>query len=211
MDSETNRLEFLGGQCVLIERFLEKSRADHYFARIREQAQWSQPIIRLFGKDIPSPRLSAWYGDKSAIYRYSGLYCDPLPWFDELFELRQLLQNYTNQSFNSVLLNLYRDGHDSMGRHSDNEPELGEDPCIASISLGQTRRFVFKHKHKKNCPPVSIHLEHGSLFLMGGETQRSWNHSLPKTTKSISSRISLTYRWIEPEYHSVSRSGKSSD
>ena len=184
------------GQCVLFEGFLGLSEADHYLTDIFQRAYWSQPEIRVFGKYHKVPRLSAWYGDADSIYTYSGLTQQPLEWFDTLLTIKNLVQDETGHGFNSVLLNYYRDGNDGMGRHSDDEAELGVRPVIASVSLGQTRRFVFKHRYKASIPAVSIELTHGSLLLMSGTTQQFWHHSLPKTRRSIGPRLNLTYRTV---------------
>jgi alkylated DNA repair dioxygenase AlkB len=138
--------------------------------------------------------LVAWYGDPQASYRYSGIAHTPLPWLPLLAELKIQIELQSKQSFNSVLCNLYRSGQDSMGWHADKEPELGNNPYIASLSFGAARLFKFRHLKTKDT--VDVILENGSLLLMGGELQYHWRHSLPKTTKVSEPRINLTFRKI---------------
>jgi alkylated DNA repair dioxygenase AlkB len=140
------------------------------------------------------PRLSAWYGDAGAVYTYSGLRLEPLPWTPVLLEIKQATERLSGTRFNSVLLNLYRDGQDSMGWHSDDEPELGPEPVIASVSLGALRRFVFQHKKRRW--RIALDLEPGSVLLMAGATQHHWRHALPKTRRPVAPRINLTFRTI---------------
>jgi len=195
------------GRCYLSDYFFEKKLADRYFENLYHRVQWKQPDLRRFGRSVQSPRLVAWYGDKNAIYRYSGLTHLPLPWFRELREIRERVENHTRSGFNSVLINLYRDGNDSMGYHADDEPELGQDPVIASVSLGATRRFLLKHKFKKNIESIKIDLSHGSLLVMKGRMQRYWLHGVPKTGRKVSARINLTFRWVEGGYYGNSSMG----
>ena len=193
-------------QCVLVNNFIQdfigdfigQAKSDDLFDGIYRNAKWYQQSIKIFGKSVTSPRLCAWYGDKKALYRYSGTTNIPLPWIDELMEIRGFIEAYTRQSFNSVLLNLYRDGNDSMGRHSDDEPELGITPTIASVSLGATRRFILHPNSGNKQPSIKVNLNHGSLLVMYGMSQRNWKHSLPKTRRVTGPRINLTYRWVHP-------------
>jgi len=158
--------------------------------------QWEQRDITLFGRRIPQPRLTSWYGDPDAHYTYSGLNLHPLPWHPALLELRRLLQEKLRHDFNSVLANAYRDGHDSMGWHADDEKELGPKPLIASLSLGEGRRFLLRKKLEKNSKSVGLQLEHGSLLVMQGDSQSRYMHSLPKTRKPAGLRINLTFRQV---------------
>ena len=169
--------------------------ADRVFAKLHGGLAWETHVITLFGRKIPSPRLSAWYGDPGARYTYSGLTLEPRPWTPTLGGLRDRLGHDLGAAPNSVLANLYRNGQDSMGWHSDDEPELGPEPTIASISLGAPRRFVLRHKHKA-APAVELVLEHGSLLVMSGTTQTFWKHAVPKTTAPVGPRINLTFRTI---------------
>ncbi len=156
---------------------------------------WRQEHITLFGKRHPQPRLSAWYGDPEASYRYSGLDNTPGAWTDDLQYLRQRVQQTSGYRFNSVLLNYYRDGNDAMGQHSDDEPELGTEPVIASLSLGATRRMRFTHRQRR-FEPLALDLEHGSLLLMAGATQRNWKHGISRTKRHCGPRVNLTFRRI---------------
>lgn len=160
---------------------------------------WRQEKIKIYGREIPQPRLSAWYGDAGAIYTYSNITNHPLPWTEALRTIKQRCEELSKAQFNSVLLNYYRDGQDSMGWHQDNEPELGAQPMIASVSFGAMRRFQFRHKKRKDLETINIDLEHGSLLLMRGTTQQFWKHQLPKTTQPIGARINLTFRFIHHE------------
>ncbi|HEX4946317.1 MAG TPA: alpha-ketoglutarate-dependent dioxygenase AlkB [Blastocatellia bacterium] len=170
--------------------------SDLFLVRLKTEIAWRQDSIKLFSKEIPQPRLTAWYGDEGAIYTYSNLTNHPLPWTDALREIKARAEEIAQTSFNSVLLNYYRDGQDSMGWHQDNEPELGPNPIIASVNFGATRRFQFRHKKRKDLDTITIDLEHGSLLLMQGTTQNYWKHQLPKTIQPVGARINLTFRFI---------------
>ncbi len=174
--------------------FFTKAESNLYFEQLQQSINWRQESIKMFGRELPMPRLTAWYGDKG--YTYSGLYNEPQPWLPVLLELKSRAEEASGDKYNSVLLNYYRAGNDSMGWHQDNEPELGPQPGIASISFGGERRFSFKHRTRRDLKPVSINLEHGSLLLMKGQTQHHWLHSLPKTTRPVAPRINLTFRNI---------------
>ncbi|MDR7135201.1 alkylated DNA repair dioxygenase AlkB [Lysobacter niastensis] len=171
--------------------------ADALFIALREQVAWEVHRIRLFGREVDSPRLSCWIGDPEASYRYSGVRFEPRPWPDALRPVRLRLVQALGQGFNSVLANLYRDGRDAMGWHSDAEPELGAQPVIASISLGAARRFAFRHRQQPE-RRLSLELPHGSLLVMAGDTQRFYRHCLPRTVKPVGERINLTFRRILP-------------
>ncbi len=157
---------------------------------------WRQERISVWGKMYLQPRLIAWYGDRGSYYTYSGITLAPLPWTDLLLEIRNRVETVTATAFNSVLINYYRDNRDSMGFHSDDEPELGDRPVIASVSLGEQRTFVMKHKLNKLAKPVRLRLESGSLLLMRGETQRYWKHGIAKETRRSGPRVNLTFRRI---------------
>ena len=184
------------GNCVLINSFLTVAEADSLFNDLIGNAAWHQPEISIFGRKVKSPRLSAWYGDPGAVYRYSGTVNQPLPWLHSLLALKDLLEDYTGSTFNSVLLNLYRDGNDAMGWHADDEPELGPFPTIASVSLGGTRRFLMKHRKDPELSSIRLDLSHGSLLVMSGATQANWKHSVSRTRTLVEPRINLTFRYI---------------
>jgi len=161
-------------------------------ARLLAETPWRQDSIVLFGKSHPQPRLSAWYGDAS--YTYSGLRLDPLPWTALLAEIRVAVEQACGQRFNTVLLNYYRNERDSMGMHSDDEPELGPDPTIASLSYGAIRSFILRHKRNKSTRKLELH--DGSLLLMSGALQRNWLHGVNKSTRTIGERLNLTFRYV---------------
>jgi alkylated DNA repair dioxygenase AlkB len=176
-------------------QFLSQEQADEYLSILGQEIAWRSDTIQLFGKTFLQPRLLAWYGEPEAIYTYSKRQQIPLPWTASLLALRQKLEDFTQCRFNSVLLNRYRNGQDSMGWHADNEPELGPQPCIASLSLGCARLIQFRHKVHKNLK-TQVCLEHGSLLLMRGQTQSHWQHQIPKSKRIENERINLTFRWI---------------
>lgn len=173
--------------------FLNAIEANRYFGTLREIVPWQQDFITIFGKTHPQPRLTALYGDKP--YSYSGLTMNPNPFNSELLDIKAKIEGATQLEFNACLLNLYRDGRDSNGWHADDEKELGKNPTVASLSLGQERIFHLKHRYNKALKH-KILLKHGSLLLMQGNTQHNWLHQIPKTAKPIEERINLTFRVI---------------
>jgi alkylated DNA repair dioxygenase AlkB len=166
------------------------------FAALRTEVAWAERTVVIAGREVLQPRLVAWHGDPGAVYTYSGRRHDPEPWTEALLAVRVRVEALASVRFNSVLCNLYRDGRDSMGAHSDAERELGPEPVIASVSLGATRRFVLKRKRAKGTPPTSLDLEDGSVLVMRGPTQATWRHSIPKTSRPVGERINLTFRRI---------------
>lgn len=161
-----------------------------------EKLAWEQSIIKIMGRQIPVPRLNTWYGDCGAGYGYSGIRLTVNPWTTELLEVRDRVQEHTDQLFNSVLANWYRHGQEGVDWHADDEPELGKNPIIATVSLGGPRKFVLKHRTNKTIEPIEFRLAPGSLLLMQGSTQAHWMHKIPKTRRSVEPRISLTYRKV---------------
>jgi alkylated DNA repair dioxygenase AlkB len=161
---------------------------------IRE-VPWRQQVIQMYGKEVVTPRLTAWYGDAAKSFRFSGTRFDPVPWTSELYDLKEKIQHTTGLSFNSVLLNYYRDGNDSVAWHSDNEKELGINPHIASLSIGQARQFEFRHKNEHS-RKYALSLENGSLLIMKGDLQHLWEHRIPKSRLPARERINLTFRSI---------------
>lgn len=164
--------------------------------RLVHEVAWRQEEITLWGKRHLQPRLTAWYGDSQSVYSYSGIRLQPLPWSDLLLDLKQRVEALALCSFNSVLLNYYRNERDSMGMHSDDEPELGVNPIIASLSVGEERMLVFKHKRRKDLAPVRVPLASGSVLLMRGATQHHWKHGIDKQSRPCKPRINLTFRRI---------------
>ena len=175
--------------------FLQATEADQLLKALSEEIHWQQDRIQLFGKEHPIPRLQCFQGDPGITYRYSNLCLDAAAWHPAIQHLREQLEMRGYGSFNAVLMNLYRDGLDSMGWHSDDEPELGENPVIASISLGEARRFLLRRKDNHTAKQELV-LEHGSLLLMSGELQHFWQHSVPRTQKPRQPRINLTFRQV---------------
>ncbi len=167
--------------------------AQHYYFQLLEETPWKQMPIKIFGREVMQPRLTAWYGDRS--YAYSGLKLDPLPWTVSLLEVKQKVEQISKCTFNSALLNLYRDGKDSMGWHRDNEKNLGKDPVIASVSFGATRKFQLRDYATKS-DLITLQLSNGSLLIMSGETQQYWEHAVPKTSVQLPPRINITFRHV---------------
>lgn len=165
------------------------------FEEIRLGTAWQREEVLIFGQRRLVPRLVAWHGDPGARYTYSGTAHEPAPWTTPLERIRVRIAELTGHRFNAVLLNLYRDGRDSMGWHADDEPELGRDPVIASVSLGATRRFSMRARRRKD-RRVDLDLTHGSLLLMAGATQHHWVHAVPKTTATVGPRLNLTFRLV---------------
>jgi alkylated DNA repair dioxygenase AlkB len=159
-----------------------------------DASDWRQEEITVYGKPYLQPRLSAWHGDLS--YSYSGIRLEPLPWTPTQLDLKARVEALTEHPFNSVLLNYYRDQRDGMGMHSDDERELGPQPAIASLSLGEERTFLLKHKTRKDLKTVKLALPGGSLLLMQGDTQQYWRHGINKERRPCGPRINLTFRNI---------------
>jgi alkylated DNA repair dioxygenase AlkB len=179
-----------GGLLRYEEGFFDRHEADRLFETLRLTVSWRQEVSR--GK--PFPRLTAWYADPGFTYSYSGVTHQPEPWTPELQEIRRRVEAASGADFNSLLLNYYRTGQDSIGFHADDEPELGRNPVIASVSFGAVRDFILKHK--KTRQKLTLPLAHGSLLIMAGTCQHFWIHSLPKRAGDIDQRINLTFRRI---------------
>lgn len=175
--------------------FLDEKKANIYLDHLKNLDNWRHDKIKLFGREIYQPRLTALFGESGKSYTYSGLEMKPEPFSRELNEIRRKCEKYAETSFNVCLANYYRDGSDSMGWHSDDEKELGKNPVIASVSLGEERIFHLKHK-KDTTAKHKIRLQHGSLLIMKGTTQEFWKHQLPKTKMQVDPRINLTFRKI---------------
>ncbi|MFW5815395.1 MAG: alpha-ketoglutarate-dependent dioxygenase AlkB family protein [Wenzhouxiangella sp.] len=165
------------------------------FTNLGQTLDWRQLPVRMFGRSIPQPRLTDFRADPGVGYRYSGLSLEARPWTDDLALIRQIVERRTGCCFNSVLCNFYRDGRDYMGWHADNEPELGPEPVIASVSFGAQRRFVLKPR-TGGPERVEFELESGSLLLMCGDVQEHWLHQLPRAMRVSEARINLTFRKI---------------
>ncbi|MEG4491175.1 alpha-ketoglutarate-dependent dioxygenase AlkB [Microcoleus sp. D3_18_C4] len=185
------------GEVIFYPNFFSIEESDRLFSDLYSSINWKQDIIHFYGKKIPLPRLTGWYGDEGKSYTYSGIEQHPDPWTPTLKLIKSKAEEISEVTFNSVLLNLYRHGKDSVSWHSDDEPELGENPIIASISFGGSRRFSLKHKTSENYK-INLDLPKGSLLLMKGETQHCWQHQIPKNSKFVEPRINLTFRVIKP-------------
>ena len=179
---------------VLLPEFCTSPDRDRLLADLDETTVWRQETIRMYGKTLPVPRLTAWYGDADKAYTYSKIEMHPEPWTSPLAEIKACVEAETGTTFNGVLVNLYRDGRDSVAWHSDDEAELG--PVIASVSFGETRKFQFRHKSRSDLR-LEVALTHGSLLVMRGSTQFHWQHQIPKTSRRVGPRINLTFRQID--------------
>ena len=187
-------VELTNGAYRYFPQYFNTVDADRLFEAFTNKIDWKQEEMRIYGKVIKFPRLTAWYGDNDKPYSFSGITLQPLPWNEELKEIKSRIEPECDHIFNSVLLNLYRDGNDSISWHTDAEKELGKNPMIASVNFGVEREFQLRHRttgEKK-----SIFLQHGSLLIMQGELQHYWQHQVPKRKKIDKPRINLTFRKI---------------
>ncbi|GJL83439.1 MAG: alkylated DNA repair protein [marine bacterium B5-7] len=189
-------ISLLDGALDYQESFINESLANDWYDVLRDEINWCQLKFRLFGREVSSPRLTAYVGDPNAVYTYSGVRNIPAPWTGLLDTIRRQVEDYVNHSFNSVLANLYRNGDDSMGWHSDDEKELDEASPIASLSLGCERLFRLKHKVNRT-HRLEINLQPGSLLIMQASLQHEWQHCIPRQRGVASSRINLTFRRIK--------------
>ncbi|WP_233357698.1 alpha-ketoglutarate-dependent dioxygenase AlkB family protein [Haloflavibacter putidus] len=190
------KFDLPNSKLIYYERFLDAPRANSLFGKLLAEIKWQQDKITLFGKTHLQPRLTALFSVKEKTYTYSGITMHPQAFPDYLYSILLELNKKFDTNFNTCLVNLYRDGADSNGWHADNEKELGKNPVIASISLGEIRKFKIKHNTLKK-EKLDFWLESGSLLLMAGETQHYWKHQIPKTKKPVKPRINLTFREIK--------------
>jgi alkylated DNA repair dioxygenase AlkB len=214
-------IEIPNGELIFIEQFFDASESKIYLDELTDNRsnlpfnasdwnfmkqsdlseisftniQWQQDQIKLFGKTVAIPRFSAWYGENDVAYTYSGLTLKAKPWNESLLSIKNKIEAFAGEHYNSVLLNWYRNGMDSMGWHADDEKELGENPIIASLNFGATRQFVLRSKANKNSK-IKFNLSNGSLLIMKGALQHHWQHSIPKATTIKDGRINLTFRKI---------------
>ena len=188
-------IQIKNGEYIYIPNFYGKAKADEYLRAFSENIEWKQESMNLYGREIMFPRLTAWYGDSDKPYSFSGIKLDPNPWSKELLEVKTEIEPISEVDFNSVLLNKYRDGNDSISWHTDAEKELGRNPIIASVNFGAERTFQLRHTISRE--RIDITLKHGSLLIMKGELQHFWQHQVPKTKKVLSERINLTFRVIK--------------
>ena len=176
--------------------FADPVQAEDWFQQLRSEVVWQQPDITLYGRTVAIPRLTAWVGDAEAVYRYSGIEHRPAPWTELLSEIKVEVERQVGDRFNSVLLNLYRDGADSNGWHADDEPELNPDHGIASLSLGAKRRFRMRSQGQPRRPLGHLDLASGSLLYMRAGTQQLMQHCITKTRRPVAARINLTFRQL---------------
>lgn len=185
------------GELWIMQNFMTSKDANKYFKTLNDTINWKQENIIFYGKTYPVPRKTAWYGYDGFNYTYSGINCNPDPWTKELMEIKKDIESFmSEEDFNSVLLNLYRDGNDKVSWHADDEKGLGLNPTIASLSLGANRFFDLKHKDNPNLK-MRIDLKPGSLVVMTGELQHHWLHQIPVQKKIHEPRINLTFRTIK--------------
>jgi alkylated DNA repair dioxygenase AlkB len=190
------RIPLADAEIYYLPKLLLAQAAEAVMNQLIDEVPWRAESIVVWGKTIPQPRLIAWYGDKGANYTYSGIHHDPLPWTDILIDIKNRVEKVASTNFNSVLLNYYRHHRDSMGLHSDDEPELGRRPIIASLSLGEERTLILKHKTRRDLKSVRLKLPSGSLLLMKGDTQHCWKHGIEKEKRPCGARVNLTFRYI---------------
>lgn len=176
--------------------FFTLEESHKYFNSLLENTNWQEDDITLFGKTYKQPRLTALYGNNNKPYSYSNITMHPELFNTELLTIKEEIESVIETSFTTCLLNLYRNGQDSNGWHADDEKELGNNPIIASVSFGATRKFQLKHKTDPS-QKLTIELQSGSLLIMKGETQHFWKHQIPKTKKEVGKRINLTFRYIK--------------
>ncbi|MDG1174590.1 MAG: alpha-ketoglutarate-dependent dioxygenase AlkB [Flavobacteriales bacterium] len=196
MFNEPLDIKIPDGKIIFHEGFFSLEESHRLMQSLIKTIDWTQDEVIVYGKRHKIPRLNAWYGDEGKVMKYSGLSLEPKTWTKELLEIKSKIEEASGTKFNSCLLNYYRDGKDGMGWHQDNEKELGINPIIASVTFGETRPFQLKHISNKELKKVDIPLSNGSLLTMAGETQHYWKHQIPKTTKTLESRINLTFRQI---------------
>lgn len=183
------------GEYLFIPFFFSLEQSDNYFDKLLTEINWKQESMYMYGRNINFPRLTAWYGDNDKPYSFSGITLKPENWTPTLLVIKQLIETKAKVAFNSVLLNLYRNGNDSISWHTDAEKELGINPIIASVNFGATRKFQLRHN--TNNEKIELNLSHGSLLIMKGELQHYWQHQVPKTKQVVKERINLTFRTIK--------------
>lgn len=183
------------GEIRLFPCLFSVAESNAFFDALKREVDWTLQEVRLFGRAVPLPRLSAWFGDPGAVYSYSGIQMAPTPWSNLLRDIKARVDRACETAFNSVLLNRYRNERDGVSWHSDDERELGRNPIIGSVSFGAVRTFQLRHKTEQS-PTKRIELAHGSLLRMAGPTQHHWEHRIPKCRQARGERINLTFRTI---------------
>lgn len=194
--SEGELIQLPGAELLFMPALFTHEEADRLLDELNRGIAWQHETIQLYGQEHKLPRLTAWYGDAGRRYTYSGITVNATPWTDTLLAIKQRIEQHSDGViFNSVLLNLYRDGSDGVAWHSDDEKELGNTPVIGSVSFGQERPFQLRHREDKSLK-YSLPLSHGSFLLMRGDTQRQWLHQIPKSARQMQPRINLTFRVV---------------
>lgn len=183
-----------GGEFIYFPDYFSKEDSDRFLKYLINDISWQQDSMKMYGKEVKFPRLTAWYGNGDKSYTFSGTTLHPHRWTPELMEIKNKIDDIGKVDFNSVLLNRYRTGDDWISWHQDNEKELGKNPVIGSVNFGATRKFQIRHIETKE--KLDIELRHGSLLVMTGALQHNWQHQVPKTKKQIGERINLTFRVI---------------
>lgn len=185
--SNEKKWDYPDCELLLVDHFISKQDADNYYTSLLEHTNWKQYEMELFHKKVTAPRMIAWYQDTPSA----------AVWPHDLQAIREKVQQQVGENFNAVLLNLYRDGQDSVAWHTDKEDTTGANPTIASVTFGETRLFRLRHKFRKDLPIIEIPLHHGSFLLMSGPTNSYWQHQVPKTTRKVLPRINLTFRQVK--------------
>ena len=196
-NNNTSNLLPCNGHVNYFGKILSDEEILHYFNELYNTIAWKNDEVIIFGKLIKMTRKVAWYATSNIDYTYSNISKKALPFTPTLLSLKQIIEQKTGETYNACLLNLYENGSEGMGWHSDDEKELDSAAPIASVSLGGTRKFAFKHKLDKTS--VSLFLEDGSVLLMQPPTQEFWQHSLTKTKRPVAPRINLTFRAIRQD------------
>ncbi|HEY8919467.1 MAG TPA: alpha-ketoglutarate-dependent dioxygenase AlkB [Chitinophaga sp.] len=196
-EPSSHHIPLKNGLLEYYPQFFSAGEADTLFQELTQGILWKQESMKMYGKAILFPRLMAWHGDAGSAYAFSGTTYTPEPWTPPLLQIKEKIEPLAGVHFNSVLLNLYRNGKDAMGWHADDEPELGMNPVIASVNFGAARRFMLRYKQDHTLK-YELELQHGSLLLMKGTLQHYWQHQVPKTARPLPSRINLTFRVINP-------------
>lgn len=197
-EPNTTKVDLHGSSLLHCPDFLSKHDSAALFNTLVTTLPWQQPSIRVYGRITTIPRLQVWMGDQTSAYMYSGKLFKPEPWRQEIIAVKQNLEALAKHAFNSVLINLYRDGQDSVSWHSDNEPELNDSAPIASLSLGATRRFDLRRTDGPDKQIKQIELADGDALVMSPTVQHYWQHQIPKQTKVTEPRINLTFRCVNP-------------
>jgi len=195
INDNSEPVKIQNGEYIYIPSFFDITKSNHYFQKLTKEIDWKQEEIKMYRRVVKLPRLTAWYGDNDKPYSFSGITLTPNLWTPELVKIKKIVETRCDAVFNSVLLNLYRNGKDSISWHTDAEKELGKNPVIASVNFGATRTFQLRHKITKQ--KIELTLKHGSLLIMQGELQHYWQHQVPKTSKDVAQRINLTFRIIK--------------